>query len=82
VVEDLRLLATEFLANAVERGTDGLTLAVAREGDTWSLEARGVGAFDDVPAEGLPMARIDILRAVATVEARDGVVTAHGAVAT
>jgi anti-sigma regulatory factor (Ser/Thr protein kinase) len=79
VVEDLRLVATEFLANALERGGDGrLGLAVDRDGDAWTLRATGAGAFDDEPAAGLPMARIDILRAIATVEVADGLVTARG----
>jgi anti-sigma regulatory factor (Ser/Thr protein kinase) len=45
-VEDLRLLATELLGNAVDTGGASLELTLSAEDGRWCLRARGAGALD------------------------------------
>jgi anti-sigma regulatory factor (Ser/Thr protein kinase) len=45
-VEDLRLLTTELLGNAVETGGTSLELTLSTEGTRWCLRARGAGPLD------------------------------------
>jgi anti-sigma regulatory factor (Ser/Thr protein kinase) len=65
-VEDLRLAATELLANAVEHGADRLELALTSTDGTWVLAARGAGSFDEAAGDPL-VRRLDILRGIASV---------------
>jgi hypothetical protein len=70
-IDDLRLIATELLASAVEHHSDAMQLALARDDDGWRLTARGAGPIDGAPIGDLPIRRIDVLRGLATV-ALDG----------
>jgi anti-sigma regulatory factor (Ser/Thr protein kinase) len=45
-VEDLRLLATELLGNAVETGGASLELTLSTEAGRWLLRAQGAGSLD------------------------------------
>jgi anti-sigma regulatory factor (Ser/Thr protein kinase) len=51
-VEDLRLLATELLGNAVETGGSSLELSLDAGTAGWRLDARGVGPLE-APAGSL-----------------------------
>lgn len=70
-VEDLRLLATELLGNAIDTGGATLELSVDAEGGAWVMEARGVGPLD-TPAG--PIDRGAILTGLAEITEIDGVV--------
>ena len=57
-IEDLRLAASELVANAVETGQPGpIRLTVGLEGDGIRLEARGAGPLANEP----PISRRDLL---------------------
>jgi anti-sigma regulatory factor (Ser/Thr protein kinase) len=74
-LEDLRLTATELLANAIDHHTAALELTLTTERDAWQLTARGAGELDDAPViDGLPVRRIDILRSLTEVRIDDGLV--------
>jgi anti-sigma regulatory factor (Ser/Thr protein kinase) len=62
-VEDLSLIATELLANAVESGATQVTLALDADAEGWRLRAEGVGTFRDDPDAAV--SRGDILRGIA-----------------
>lgn len=68
-VEDLRLAATELLANAVEHHTGSLELTLASGVEGWQLTARGAGPLDGAPDhDGLPVSRMDLLRGLSSVQ--------------
>jgi anti-sigma regulatory factor (Ser/Thr protein kinase) len=70
-VEDLRLLATELLGNAVETGGASLELTLSTEAGGWCLRALGAGPLD--VAAGQVVDRRDVLTGLADVR-----VTADG----
>ena len=70
-VEDLRLLATELLGNAVETGGASLELTLSSEAGGWCLRAIGAGPLD--VAAGHVVDRRDVLTGLADVR-----VTADG----
>lgn len=69
-VDDLRLAATELLANAVESSGSALELTLRVDSGRWYLRATGAGtlsaASDDMIDRG------DVLRALAEVREDDG----------
>jgi hypothetical protein len=68
-IDDLRLIATELLANAVEQGSEGVLLDLGSADDgAWRLTAEGAGRLDGQRIGDLPLRRIDVLRGMATVE--------------
>ncbi|MGZ4149785.1 MAG: hypothetical protein ACXVQJ_07085 [Actinomycetota bacterium] len=70
-VEDLRLLATELLGNAVETGGASLQLTLIMEAGRWCLRALGAGPLD--AAAGQVVDRRDVLTGLADVRvAGDG----------
>lgn len=69
-IDDLRLIATELLASAVEHAGDAIELTLAPDARGWRLTARGVGGLDGTPLGDLPIRRIDLLRGIADVEER------------
>ena len=78
-IEDLRLLASELFANGVTAGTDRLTLTLSGDGDGWVLGVDGVGPLGADDLGGLPIGRLDLLRALAHVEVGpDGTVRCTG----
>jgi anti-sigma regulatory factor (Ser/Thr protein kinase) len=64
-VEDLRLLATELLGNAVETGGASLELTLSTEAGGWCLRALGAGPLD--VAAGQVVDRRDVLTGLADV---------------
>jgi anti-sigma regulatory factor (Ser/Thr protein kinase) len=78
-VEDLRLAATELLANAVEHGTESLELTLAGDDAGWRLTARGAGPLEGAPdLDGLPVRRLDILRGLSSVQVDNDLVVCSG----
>lgn len=69
-VEDLRLAATELLANAVETRQASVRLGLRVESGCWHLRASGAGALT-IADDGL-VDRGDVLRALADVEETEG----------
>ncbi|HYJ61257.1 MAG TPA: hypothetical protein VE032_07330 [Actinomycetota bacterium] len=79
VVQDLRLVASELLANGVATGSERLGLELTGSDGTWELVARGVGPLGDGALGGLPISRLDLLRGLGTVRIDpDGVVRCSG----
>jgi anti-sigma regulatory factor (Ser/Thr protein kinase) len=69
-VEDLRLLATELLGNAVAHGDERIEFRVDADQDGWVLEGHGVGTiWHDTDVD-----RREVLRGLATVRSDDGVI--------
>jgi anti-sigma regulatory factor (Ser/Thr protein kinase) len=62
-IDDLSLIATELLANAVESGATQMTLSLDADERGWRLRAEGVGAFRDDPDAAV--SRGDILHGLA-----------------
>ena len=62
-VEDLMLITTELLANAVEAGAAEVHLALGADEQGWLLRADGVGALGDDPEAAV--GRADILHGLA-----------------
>jgi anti-sigma regulatory factor (Ser/Thr protein kinase) len=73
-VEDLRLLATELLANAIDTGQPTLWLTVSLDDDGWLLQARGTGELV-VGGEGGPIDRRDVIQGLAEIRHADDGVT-------
>lgn len=71
-VDDLRLAATELLANAVETGQLRLELAVRVDGDRWYLRATGAGELRAEP--DAVVARAALLEGLAEVRLIDGAI--------
>lgn len=69
-VEDLRLVATELLANAVETHQASVRLGLRVEEGRWYLRARGAGTLA-IADDGL-VDRGDVLRALADVQEVEG----------
>ena len=65
-VEDLRLLATELLGNAVDTAADSLELTLSAEDGRWRLLAVGAGPLD--AAAGQVVDRRDVLTGLADVQ--------------
>ena len=78
-IEDLRLLATELLANAVETGQTALALHLTTDGSAWALDAQGVGDLVAGSDNG-PIDRRDVLRGLTRIRALFAVVVtqSHG----
>ena len=70
-IDDLRLIATELMASAVEHQSDSVQLGLGRVDGTWRLTARGAGPLDGEPIGDLPIRRIDVLRGMASVQVED-----------
>jgi hypothetical protein len=68
--DDLRLVATELLGVAVDNGRDLLDLEVQAAADGWTLAA-DVGPIDrpETQGDGIAIRRIDVLEAIAQVDA-------------
>lgn len=62
-VEDLMLITTELLANAVEASAQRVHLALGADEQGWLLRADGVGGFRDDPEAAV--SRADILHGLA-----------------
>ena len=77
-IEDLRLIATELLASAVEHGSENVELELDRADGAWRLTARGTGTLDGTPLGDLPFRRIDMLRGLAEIEQRNDEVIVTG----
>ena len=69
-VDDLRLAATELLANAVESSGSALGLTLRVDGGRWYLAATGAGTLATA-SDGV-IDRGDVLRALAQVREADG----------
>ena len=68
-VEDLKLTATELLANAVEHASDELELTLDTDDEGWRLRARGAGALDGTGlGPEIPFTRVDLLRQICRVQ--------------
>jgi hypothetical protein len=70
-IEDLRLAATELLANAIASEQPALELSLRVDGGRWILGATGSGPLHADP-DGL-VDRGDLLRGLAEVDERDGI---------
>lgn len=71
-VEDLRLAATELLANAVETVQPSIELGLRVDAGRWYLRAKGAGALRRVP-DGL-IDRTDLLGGLADVRSEAGII--------
>lgn len=71
-VEDLRLIATELLANAVETGQPEVAVEIAAIDGAWTLSASGVGSLETSEAPSVGLRRLDVLQALAEVAEQDG----------
>jgi anti-sigma regulatory factor (Ser/Thr protein kinase) len=71
-IEDLRLAVTELLANAIASEQPALELSLRVDGGRWVLRATGSGPLRADP-DGL-VDRGDLLRGLAEVDERDGIV--------
>lgn len=69
-IDDVRLAATELLANAAESSGSALELTLRVDGGRWYLAATGVGTLATA-SDGL-VDRGDVLRALAQVREEDG----------
>lgn len=70
-VEDLRLLVTELLGNAIDTGGHHVEMRLDTVGDAWRLQALGVGSLD----ETAPIDRRAILSGLADLTWADGTVS-------
>lgn len=65
-VEDLTLVTTELLANAVDAGETKIHLQLSADADGWCLRAEGIGELQIDPDAAVN--RSDILHGVADVD--------------
>ena len=75
-IDDLRLLATELLGNAIDTGSPHLDLTLDALHGRWQLEGRGVGPLD--ASDGM-VHRWAILSGLAELTVADDVVFLDGA---
>jgi hypothetical protein len=71
-IEDLRLAATELLANAVETAQLSIELILRVDAGRWVLRANGAGGLDR-GSDGL-IDRADLLDGLADVRVDDGII--------
>jgi hypothetical protein len=71
-IEDLRLAATELLANAVETAQPSIELILRVDAGRWVLRANGAGGLDR-GSDGL-IDRADLLDGLADVRVDDGII--------
>lgn len=71
-IDDLRLAATELLANAVESGEPRVELTVDVDADRWVLQAVGAGELRSAP--DAVVARAALLEGLAEIRRIDGAI--------
>jgi hypothetical protein len=69
-IEDLRLLASELLANAVETGGSTVTIRLDAPGGVWRLTADGIGSLGSAAPNEI-IDRELLLRGLATIRMTD-----------
>ena len=70
-IEDLTLITTELLANAVETGGADVRLVLTADAAVWRLRVQGAGELR--PDREATVNRADILRGIAELSWHDGV---------